>query len=83
MKSGIFLLNAARGELISEESLIKALNNGVVAGAWLDTFSEEPYNGVLTKYEQVILTPHIGSYTFECRKQMETEAVENLIKVLL
>lgn len=82
IKKGVFILNAARGELIEETALIKALRTGQVAGAWLDTYSVEPYNGPLTDFEQVILTPHIGSYTFECRLAMETEAVENLIKGL-
>jgi D-3-phosphoglycerate dehydrogenase / 2-oxoglutarate reductase len=82
MKDGMFLLNAARGGLISEPSLIKALDDGKVAGAWLDTFSNEPYQGELASYTQVILTPHVGSYTLECRKQMEMEAVENLINAL-
>jgi len=82
MKNGVYLLNAARGGLISESSLIKALDEGRVAGAWMDTFENEPYTGPLTKYQQVILTPHVGSYTLECRKQMETEAVDNLIDAL-
>ena len=50
---------------------------------WLDAFEVEPYEGLLTGYPQVILTPHVGSYTLECRKQMESEAVENLIAALL
>jgi len=79
IKDGAFLLNAARGGLIHEESLIHALERGKIAGAWLDTFSSEPYTGSLNKYPQVILTPHIGSYTLECRKSMEMKAVNNLI----
>lgn len=82
LKHGVFILNAARGELIDEHALIDALNSGKVAGAWLDTYMEEPYGGSLCDYPQVILTPHIGSYTLECRKQMENEAVENLIAAL-
>ena len=80
MKQGVFILNAARGELVDENSLINALDSGMVAGAWLDTYSEEPYKGPLCDYSQAILTPHIGSYTAECRAVMETEAVENLLK---
>jgi len=82
MKTGVFLLNAARGQLISETALVKALEEGKVAGAWLDTFEEEPYSGPLCKFRNVILTPHVGSYTLECRKQMETEAVDNLLNAL-
>ena len=80
MKQGVYLLNAARGGLIDENALKKALDDGKVAGAWLDTFKEEPYSGPLSDYSQVILTPHIGSYTAECRKAMELEAAKNLIE---
>lgn len=80
LKQGAFILNAARGEVIDESALADALDSGQVAGAWLDTFSQEPYNGVLKNYQQVILTPHVGSYTAEGRLQMELDAVENLIR---
>ncbi|MBM3249744.1 MAG: hydroxyacid dehydrogenase [Candidatus Omnitrophica bacterium] len=82
MKDGVYILNAARGGLIDEGALIAALDSGRVAGAWLDTFQSEPYSGALLKYKQVILTPHIGSYTSECRRNMEMEAVDNLIEAL-
>ena len=80
MKKGVYLINAARGGLVDEEAFVKALDRGQIAGAWLDTFDQEPYSGPLCQYEQVMLTPHIGSYTVECRRQMELEAVNNLIK---
>ena len=79
IKQGVFLLNAARGRSVDEKSLIQALEEGKIRGAWLDTFESEPYSGPLTKYPQVILTPHAGSYTLECRRSMEMEAVNNLI----
>ena len=82
LKRGAYLLNAARGGLISESSLIEALDNGRLAGAWIDTFEPEPYSGRLTDYRNVVLTPHAGSYTMECRSQMEGEAVENLLNAL-
>lgn len=82
MKRGVFILNAARGEAVSEDLLVRALDDGGVAGAWIDTFQNEPYNGALCNYDQVILTPHIGSYTHECRSSMENEAVDNLIRAL-
>jgi D-3-phosphoglycerate dehydrogenase len=80
MKPGVFLLDAARGGLIDEAALQQALDSGGVAGAWLDTFDREPYDGPLTQYDQVILTPHIGSYTYEGRLQMEIDAVHNLLQ---
>ncbi len=79
MKSGAFILNAARGDLIDEDALVKSLEEGKIQGAWIDTFSREPYSGPLTEFEQVILTPHIGSYSIECRRSMEMESVQNLI----
>ena len=82
MKGGVYLLNASRGGLVDESALIEAIEDGKIAGAWLDSFNEEPYNGPLNRYSQVILTPHVGSYTSECRLCMENEAVENLIKGL-
>jgi len=82
MKRDVLLLNAARGNIVSEKALIKALDEGIVAGAWLDAFEIEPYEGPLCNYKNVILTPHIGSYTSECRQHMENEAVSNLLKAL-
>ncbi len=79
LKKGAYVLNAARGGLIDEKELAKAIDRGQVAGAWLDTFAEEPYTGPLCDYENVILTPHVGSYTLECRRQMELESVKNLL----
>jgi len=59
MKDGAYLLNASRGSAIDESSLIEAIENGKIAGAWLDSFNDEPYNGPLNKYSQVILTPQL------------------------
>jgi D-3-phosphoglycerate dehydrogenase len=78
-KKGAFILNAARGGLIDEDALVSALDDGRIKGAWLDTFQKEPYTGPLAKYPQVVLTPHVGSYTLECRRKMEMDSVENLI----
>ncbi len=82
MKRGSYLLNVARGGVVVETALAEALEDGTVAGAWLDTFEEEPYRGALGTYPNVILTPHVGSYTAECRRQMEMEAVNNLLNYL-
>ena len=80
MKKGAIVLNAARGGVLDEEALRAALEKGKVAGAWLDTFVEEPYAGPLSGFNQVLLTSHIGSYTAECRRAMELEAVDNLLQ---
>lgn len=82
MRRGAYLLNAARGTLIDEAALLDALNSGHIAGAWLDTFPAEPYAGPLAHHPRMLTTPHVGSYTRECRKSMEMEAVTNLLDVL-
>jgi D-3-phosphoglycerate dehydrogenase len=82
LKPGALVMNLARGMLVNEAALCRALDAGIVAGAYLDTFAEEPYSGPLARYSQVILTPHVGSLTAECRSQMELEAVGNLLAVM-
>lgn len=82
LKSGAYLLNAGRGGLVDEDALVRALDSGRIAGAWLDVFSEEPYKGPLTERRGAILTPHVGTYTEQCRLQMESDAVRNLIRDL-
>ena len=82
LKKGVFLLNAARGGVISEVELANGLREGHIGGAWLDTFEQEPYQGELTGFDNAILTPHIGSYTYECRMNMEMDAVQNLLNAL-
>ena len=82
MKSDSVLINTSRGEIVDELALYTALKNGELAGAGLDVFEQEPYSGLFTELENVVLTPHIGSYAKEVRVQMEIEAVENLIRGL-
>ncbi len=79
MKPGMILLNAGRGELVDEVELINAVKDNIVAGVWLDTFKDEPYSGPLCDINEILLTSHIGSLTIECRKKMESDAVNNLI----
>lgn len=79
MKQGVLVLNAARGNLINEAALIRSLRDGTVAGAWLDVFWDEPYMGALRDFPQVLLSPHVASYTQDCREEMELQAVDNLI----
>lgn len=82
LKRGAILLNPARGQLVCEKSLIKALKNKTISQAWFDTFWEEPYTGELLQFPNVLLTPHIATYTRSCRLAMETQAVKNLIRDL-
>jgi D-3-phosphoglycerate dehydrogenase len=79
---GVILINTARGELIDEEALSSALKTGRVGCACLDVFQEEPYRGAFCAMDNMILTPHIGSYAQEARELMEKTALDNLIKGL-
>ena len=82
MKSDCLLINTSRGQIIDENALLTALQEKSILGAGLDVYSQEPYEGLLTELDNVVLTPHIGSYAKELRIQMEIEAVENLIRGL-
>lgn len=82
MKQEAFLINTSRGNIVDEAALVKALREKKIAGAALDVFEKEPYQGPLTELDNVILTAHIGSYAREARVKMEGEAVENLIRGL-
>ena len=82
MRSNAIIINTSRGEIINEVDLNNALSNGLIAGAGLDVFLDEPYNGNLLLHNNVITTPHIGSYAKEIRVKMEIDAARNLIKGL-
>lgn len=82
MKRGSWLVNTARGSLLDEIALAELLKNGHLAGAALDVFEQEPYQGPLAQLPNVIVAPHIGSYATESRVQMEADAVKNLLEGL-
>lgn len=82
MMEGTFLVNTSRGRFVDEVALCDALESGKMAGAALDVFNTEPYDGPLTSFENVILTPHVASSAKEGRAIMEMEAVQNLFKGL-
>ncbi len=82
MKKNATLINCSRGGLVDENALLQALQEKRISAAAIDCFEEEPYRGSLKQLDNIILTPHIGSYTRETRVQMESEAVENLINYL-
>jgi D-3-phosphoglycerate dehydrogenase len=79
---GGVVINTARGGLVDEEALYRALRDGRLAGAALDVFAEEPYQGPLTEFPNVLLTCHMGSYAKQVRAAMETEALRNAINHL-
>lgn len=80
VRKSVIILNSARGGLVDENALYSLLDDG--AYYWADTFSEEPYCGILTKHPHAVLTPHISTYTSLCREQMESQAVANLLEDL-
>jgi D-3-phosphoglycerate dehydrogenase len=79
IKKGAWIINVSRGGVIDESELYKALKKGHLSGAALDVFEQEPYSGPLKELDNVILTPHIGSYAKEGRINMEIEAVKNVL----
>lgn len=82
LKTGALVINVSRGGVVDEHALHLALKSGKISGAALDVFEKEPYEGDFQLLDNVILTPHIGSYAKEGKLQMEIDAVKNLIKSL-
>lgn len=80
LKSSAILINTARGGLVDEAALYDLIKQKKIAGAYVDTFEQEPYRGPLTELSNVVLTAHIGSYAAESRARMEAESVENLLR---
>ena len=81
MKTGVRIVNCARGGIINEAALYEALTSGKVAGAALDVFAEEPpTDWRLTKLDNVICSPHIGAATREAQKRVGTEVADILIE---
>ncbi|EMN89869.1 phosphoglycerate dehydrogenase [Leptospira weilii] len=79
-KKDAFLINTARGGIVNEAALYEALKNQRIAGAAIDVFEEEPYKGNLCELENVLLTQHMGSCSYDCRLLMEKGAAEEIIR---
>lgn len=83
MKPSAYLINTARGAIVDEKALVKALRQRWIQGAALDVFENEPKLALgLAKLQNVILTPHIASATKEARGKMSEVAAQNIIAVL-
>ena len=80
MKPSAILVNTARGELVDQEALLEALRSGRMRGAGLDAHSQEPPDAALFEsMDNVVLTPHMGSYTEEALAKMGMDSVQSLI----
>ena len=83
MKPTAILINAARGEIVNETDLYRALKDGVIAGAGLDVFENEPpTESPLLELDNVVLTPHTAAFTTEAMNNMNVGVVEQLIDYL-
>jgi len=83
MKETAYVVNTARGPVIKEDDLVKALEEGEIAGAGLDVFEHEPIMADgLKDLDNVVVLPHIGSATHSSRDGMATLAARNLIAML-
>jgi glyoxylate reductase len=83
MKKNAILINTARGACIDESALVSALKEGVIAGAGLDVYEQEPeISPELLEMPNVVLLPHIGSATYTTRTRMGLLAVKNILDVL-
>ncbi len=82
MKPSAILINTARGGVVDTGALVKALSNGWIAGAGLDVYEEEPLpkDHPLTKFDNVVLTPHIGSTTTEAQERAGVQIAEKIIE---
>jgi len=80
MKKSAFLINTSRGKIVNEKDLVTALKKKMIAGAGLDVYETEPITKKhpLTKLQNVVLMPHIGSSTKETRSKMAEITVKNL-----
>ena len=82
MRDGVRIVNAARGELVDEPALAAAIRSGKVAGAALDVFSAEPYEGELIELENVVTTPHLAASTDEAQDRAGLIVAEQVVAAL-
>ena len=82
-KPGVRIINTARGELIDEGALVRALDDGRVAGAAIDVFRQEPPGeNPLLSHDRVIVTPHLGASTAEAQERVAVDVAEQVLAVL-
>ena len=82
MRDGVRIVNAARGELVDVGALIAALESGKVAGAAVDVFPQEPYDGPLLQAPNVVVTPHLAASTEEAQDRAGVIVAEQIVAAL-
>ncbi len=84
MKKGVYIINAARGGIVDEAALARAVQTGKVAGAALDVFEKEPVSpdNPLLKLDQVVCTPHLGASTAEAQERVAVEIAQQVAEFL-
>ncbi|MDD2898908.1 MAG: phosphoglycerate dehydrogenase [Desulfuromonadaceae bacterium] len=86
MKSGVIVLNVARGGIISEQAMLDNLNSGKVVGAAFDVWSEEPPATDVLKqliaHKNIVVTPHLGANTFEAQVNVAIDVSKEIINYL-
>jgi D-3-phosphoglycerate dehydrogenase len=83
MKDGVYIVNTARGGIVKEESLVRFLKEGKVAGAALDVFESEPCTeSPLFEFDNVVVTPHLGASTVEAQDKAGVMIAEQIIAAL-
>jgi glyoxylate reductase len=83
MKPTAYLINTARGPIVDEQALVRALAAGRIAGAGLDVYENEPQpDPALLAMSNVVFTPHVGSAIHELREAMDNVVVDNILAVL-
>uniref|UniRef100_A0AC34QD24 D-isomer specific 2-hydroxyacid dehydrogenase NAD-binding domain-containing protein n=1 Tax=Panagrolaimus sp. JU765 TaxID=591449 RepID=A0AC34QD24_9BILA len=81
-KTGVRIVNVARGGIINEQDLVEALDSGKVAGAAVDVFVEEPPTyRALVDHPKVVCTPHLGASTIQAQQRVAVEIAENIISL--
>jgi glyoxylate reductase len=84
MKDGVVIVNTARGAVMDEAALVKALEQGKVSSVGLDVYENEPkiHPGLLDN-DNVLLLPHLGTHTYETQKAMEILTIDNIKSALV
>ena len=85
MKTGVRIINCARGGIVNESDLIEGLDSGKIAGAAIDVFEEEPppQDNPLLKHDSVICTPHLGASTAEAQVNVAVQVAEQIRDYLI